>query len=485
MSDAPGSRDVPLTFADHILYHARGRPERPAIILPDRIATYDMMAQGMLRVEDRIRALGLAPGEVVCVSLKNTIRHMIVTAALFRLGFPTLSAWTPEDIIPLKLPVRTYLQDAGELLHPGLRQILVGDEWFEGERRALSTAPGFVSDDALCRIEITSGATGVPKAVCVTAREFYLRVLQYYVAMSMGLGERLLGLVRLNSAWGFRVAARTMLAGGTLVGADSPREALLMVSVYRVDSIIASTQQVRDLVREQTRAPIPCPSLRAVLLGGALPTRALLLEARAKLCEQVFVQYGATELGPIAIAAAERLMDVEGASGYALPGVRVEIVDAQDRPLPADSDGVVRVHVRPMARPYPLDSGHIDPQQRDGWFYTGDRGRLTKEGLLILEGRTSEVINSGGVKRAPELIEEIVLRHPNVAEAAAFGAPGPDGIEEVNLAIVARTPISPEHLIEWCAARGLEVAQVFAVDALPRTPMGKIRRDELKSRLMR
>jgi acyl-CoA synthetase (AMP-forming)/AMP-acid ligase II len=136
-----------------------------------------------------------------------------------------------------------------------------------------------------------------------------------------------------------------------------------------------------------------------------------------------------------------------------------------------------------MARPYPLDSGRIDPQQRDGWFYTGDRGRLTKEGLLILEGRTSEVINSGGVKRAPELIEEIALRHPDVAEAAAFGALGPDGIEEVNLAIVARAPISQQQLIAWCAGRGLEVSRVFYVDALPKTPMGKIRRDELKTRL--
>jgi acyl-coenzyme A synthetase/AMP-(fatty) acid ligase len=82
------------------------------------------------------------------------------------------------------------------------------------------------------------------------------------------------------------------------------------------------------------------------------------------------------------------------------------------------------------------------------------------------------------------MIEEVVLRHPNVAEAAAFGAFGADGIEEVNLAIVARAPIAERQLVDWCGERGVEIARVFAVESLPRTPLGKIRRDELKATLI-
>ncbi len=485
MGDAPTAGDAPVTFADHILFHARARRERPAVVLPDRIATYDMIAQGMLRVEDRLGALGLTSGEVVCVALQSPIRHLIVTAALFRLGFPTVSAETAEEIIALRLPVRTYLQDAGESLTPGLRRILVDEDWFAGERRAVSSPAGFTSDDDLCRIEISSGSTGLPKAMSTTVGEFHRRLATQFVTAGMGVRDRVLGLPRISGAWGFRVAAHTLASGGTLVCAESAREALHMASVYSVDAILASTQQVRDLIREQKRAPVSCPSLRAVQLSGALPTRALLAEARARLCAQVIVHYGATEVGPAASTPADLLMEVEGATGYALPGARIEIVDSEDRLLPAETHGVVRVRTNAMARLYPPAPPEAYPQLRDGWFYPGDRGHMTEDGLLILEGRTSELINTGGVKRAPELIEEVVLRHPNVAEAAAFGALGPDGIEEVNLAIVARAPISAEHLIEWCAARGIEVAQVFAIDALPRTPMGKIRRDELKSRLVR
>ena len=87
----------------------------------------------------------------------------------------------------------------------------------------------------------------------------------------------------------------------------------------------------------------------------------------------------------------------------------------------------MRVRTLAMGEPYPPRPKDEHPSLRGGSFYPGDRGRLTKEGMLILEGRASEIINTGGVKRAPELIEELVLRHPNVAEAAAFGAVGADG----------------------------------------------------------
>ncbi len=117
MEEAPDSRVASSTFADGILFQARLRPEQPAVILPDRLATYDMIAQGILRVEERLRAVNLPPGEVVCVALASPIRHLILVAALFRLGVPSVSAETAESVIALRLPVRTYFQDAGGALN--------------------------------------------------------------------------------------------------------------------------------------------------------------------------------------------------------------------------------------------------------------------------------------------------------------------------------------------------------------------------------
>ena len=94
------------------------------------------------------------------------------------------------------------------------------------------------------------------------------------------------------------------------------------------------------------------------------------------------------------------------------------------------------------------------------------------------------MINSGGVKIAPERVEDVVLQHESVAEAAAFGAAGASGVEEINIAIVVRAPVVERAFINWCAQRKIEVARVFIVDEIPKTPMGKIRRNDLKARLL-
>ena len=484
MGEAPASRVAVSTFADDILYQARLRREQPAIILADRLATYDMVAQGIVRVEERLRALNLAVGEVVCVALASPIRHLILVAALFRLGVPSVSADSAESVIALKLPVRTYFQDAGGALTPGLNRILVDESWFVGPRLVSNSARGFAGDEDLCRIEVTSGSTGAPKAISTTVAGFQQRLASQATAESLGVRGRVLVLPGISGGLGFRVVARVLSTGGTIVCAESAREALQLAAAYQVDAIVASTQQVRDLTREQKRAPIPCPSVTALLFGGALPTRGLLSEARAWLCSRTIVHYGATETGPIASTPADLLMEEEGATGFPLPGATIEVVDAEDRLAPPETVGLVRVRALAMGEAYPPGPKDAHPNLRAGWFYPGDRGRLTKEGMLILEGRASEIINTGGVKRAPELIEELVLRHPDVAEAAAFGAVGADGIEEINLAVVTRAPIAEAALINWCAARGLDVARVFAVESLPRTQMGKIRRDEVKRSLV-
>ena len=439
-----------------------------------------MLATGMTRIEGRLRALNLKPGALVCVALASPIRHLIVAAALFRLGHAVISPDEAATVVPLKLPIELYLQDAGQTLIVGVRQLVVGEDWFAGGAPPDLSAPvsGFPGVDALCCVEITSGSTGRPKAICSTLGEFNQRLASQSLICNLGDSDRLLALARLCAPWGFRLAAQTLAAGKTLVFAESARAALQMASVYAVETIVASTQQARDLVAQQKLSPYPLPSLRSIVFGGGLPSRALLTQIRAYLCEQAFVQYGASEVGQIAIGTADNAMEIEGATGFALPGVEIEIVDASHRPLTANTDGVVRVRTAWRSRPYPLGASH--PGFHDGWFYPGDAGRLTPEGLLILSGRVSEVINSGGAKRAPEAIEDVVAQHPNVADVAAFGAMGPDGIEEIHLAVVARAAMSQQHLIDWCGERGIEAARVFFVDSLPRTPVGKIRREDLK-----
>src|ERR1700722_14484134 len=117
-----GNAVAVVSFVDLIFHHALARPEKPALILPARVATYDMMAQGILRVADRIRSLDLVPGTLVCLSIDSPIRHMIVGAALCRLGYPVVSVSKPAEIMPLQLPVGAFLHGPGMPFMAGQRQ---------------------------------------------------------------------------------------------------------------------------------------------------------------------------------------------------------------------------------------------------------------------------------------------------------------------------------------------------------------------------
>lgn len=474
------------TFADFILLHARTQPEKPAIILTDRVATYGMLAQGMLRVEQRIRALGLAPGDLVCIVIDNAIRHLIVAAASFRLGLPVLSALSVEETARLQLPIKLFLHGANENLMPGLRQVLVGDDWFAGNDRPLETAAssGFSNDETICRVLTSSGTTGRPKAISLSVKAFNHKLDTCYLTLNYAAWDRLLCSPTLASDFGFKYAAHVLRAGKTLLRADSARDTLQMISAYSADVLVASPQQLRDMVVEQKNSPIPCHSLRLIRSGGSLLTRTLLMEVRARLCSRVVNAFGSSEAGTVAVALADSLMDTDGAIGFIEPDVDMEAVDEQDRTLAVGAEGILRVRTPAQGRPFPPAQADSHPGFRDGWFYPGDRGRIMPDGMLILTGRVSEIINSGGIKIAPELVEEVLLKHKNIAEVAVFGAMGPSGIEEIYVAVKPRAAIAEQEIVNWCATRKIDVARVFFVDELPKTTAGKIRRDELRRQLV-
>jgi acyl-coenzyme A synthetase/AMP-(fatty) acid ligase len=486
MTGAALSRGVRPTFADFVLLHARSSPNRPAIILADRVATYGMLAQGMLRVEDRLRKLALPAGGLVCVSLDSTIRHLIVAGALFRLGLPVISSADPARANALGLPITAYLHDSGQSMIPGLRQVLVGEDWFVGEDRPLTTirAGGFADDGALCRVDVSSGSTGRPKAISTTVAAVHDRLINCYATINGGAWSRLLCLPGLNGSWGFTLATHTLRAGRTLLTADSARAALDMIAVYGVDAAAASAQQVRDLVEADEKAPSPRHSLRGLLASGGAMSARLLREARARICANIVIQYGSTELGMTAVGAVDEMPAIEGASGYVAPGVELEAVGERGETLGADIEGVIRIRAPWQGEPFPPQGANANADFRDGWFYPGDRGRIAPDGLLVLAGRANEVINSGGVKLAPEVIEDVLLAHKSIAGAAAFGAAGAGGIEDINVAVVLRAPVAEAAIVEWCRQHRIEVARVFIVPEIPRTDMGKIRRGDLKAQLL-
>jgi acyl-CoA synthetase (AMP-forming)/AMP-acid ligase II len=160
-------------------------------------------------------------------------------------------------------------------------------------------------------------------------------------------------------------------------------------------------------------------------------------------------------------------------------GVKVSIMDAAGAHLAQGQRGEVVIQGPNVVSEYENNPEANAKSFTNGWFRTGDQGYLDEEGYLILTGRIKELINRGGEKVAPREIDEVLLAHPAVAEAVAFGVPHPTWGEEVAAAVVLRTPETDTAILAFCRERLADFKcpkKLYIVEAIPRTATGKIQR---------
>jgi long-chain acyl-CoA synthetase len=211
-----------------------------------------------------------------------------------------------------------------------------------------------------------------------------------------------------------------------------------------------------------------------------------------------FVQiYGQGE-SPMTITALSRahLMDLAhpryleriGSVGVAQTAVEVRVTDADGRTLPLGETGEVVVRGDTVMAGYWLDEAATAHTLRDGWLFTGDMGSLDDDGFLTLRDRSKDVIISGGSNIYPREVEEVLLRHPAVAEVSVIGRKDPEWGEVVVAFVVARegATADPGSMDEFCCqhiARFKRPKEYRVVGALPKNHYGKVLKTELRARL--
>jgi len=206
------------------------------------------------------------------------------------------------------------------------------------------------------------------------------------------------------------------------------------------------------------------------------------VQARAQLGGNIQHAYGAAELGYVAGASVDLLENQPGAVGFVAPGIEVQAVDAEHRPLAPGGEGLLRIRSATCVDAYLGDPEASALAFRDGWFYPGDVGAVTERGLVSVSGRSGEMINAGGVKASPRDIENVVLQNPDVAEAAAFAMNNPaTGVDEIWVAIVQKKPIIMEAMHRHCLDKLGQRAprSILIAEKLPRNERGKVLHEEL------
>jgi acyl-CoA synthetase (AMP-forming)/AMP-acid ligase II len=219
-----------------------------------------------------------------------------------------------------------------------------------------------------------------------------------------------------------------------------------------------------------------------IICQGAMLSRELSQRARARMCQNLYSSYGATETTSVAFGSASVTEKVPGAVGFIQPGVIVEAVDTSGTILPPGRDGSLRIRSDHMASGYVGDPEATQMFFRDGYFYSGDVGHVTSEGLLVITGREKTALNIGGDTVSPELVEGIITSFADVQEAGVFAINNALGIAELRALIVTRSPVDQAGLREYCARKlppSCVPVRFIVVGALPRGGQGKLERHRL------
>jgi fatty-acyl-CoA synthase len=349
----------------------------------------------------------------------------------------------------------------------------------------------------------TSGTTGNPKGVVYTHRSTYLHTMAAMFADSVGVSESdtILPVVPMFHANAWGLAHAGVAAGSTLVmpGPNMVPAALAgLIESERV-TLAAGVPTIWMGVLPEL-AGRDTSSLRVIPCGGSAVPKALSEAYREQVGLPILQAWGMTETSPVASVAhvvswladgtEDELADLRASQGRPLVGVRLRIADqATGEELPWDGEQRGELQA---AGPWITASYHDDPRSpesftADGWLRTGDVAVITPDGYVRIVDRTKDVVKSGGEWISSVELENEIMAHPAVAEAAVIGVPHPKWSERP-LACVVVAPdaeLSAEELLEFLDGRVAKwwlPDDVVFIDEVPKTSVGKFSKKDLRDR---
>ncbi|MDH3806699.1 MAG: AMP-binding protein, partial [Gammaproteobacteria bacterium] len=268
-----------------------------------------------------------------------------------------------------------------------------------------------------------------------------------------------------------------------------PATALDLIEFHGVTITLGVPAMIAAITELQLREPRDTATLQLVLHGGSPIATEVVRRAHNAFPSAEFAHvYGATETSPLVTGIRNEqlyLDEPRGRScGQALIGVQLKIVDAKGNELPTGEVGEVATSGPNVMQGYWRKPEQTAEVLRDGWYHTGDLGRLDADGYLYLVDRAKDMIVTGGENVYCSEVEEALYKHPVVLEAAAIGVPDAKWGEAVHAVVVPREPVSAEELIEFCrrhiAGYKLPKAITFSATELPKSGPGKILKRELR-----
>jgi O-succinylbenzoic acid--CoA ligase len=448
------SNDIqaPMKLDDWLAQRSQSCPDRAALVAEGSEVSYAELEAEATWVARRLAAHGVRRGSVAAVSMHPRREQVVLVHALMKTGAvllplnPRLAAEERAAVVDAAEPA-VELDDPGELTQTEADLPLLGEH----------------DMDAVCCRVLTSGSTGAPDPVGLTYGNFLWSAVGSAFNIGVEPTDRWLCCLPLSHISGLSIVVRAVIYGTAAVVHDG----------FDVDRVAASLEQdrisvvsmVSTMLTRLLEAGADLSGPRAILIGGGPVPKEPLEEAIGRGAT-VVQTYGLTEacsqVTTLAPADAKRKL---GSAGRPLLTTHLRI-----------REGEILVQ-GPTVAPE-----RVDP---DGWLHTGDLGRIDDEGFLYVEDRMDDLIVSGGENVVPAEVEQVLLRHPEVADAAVVGREDPEWQQAVTAVVVLQdgSEVTPDELRRHCAEAlvGFKVPKrVELASALPRTPSGQLLRRALR-----
>ena len=501
-------------------------PDRPAIIFEEKQYSFTDLQTRSTKLANALQGMGIGKGDRVAYCDVNTNQCLETYFACAKAG----AIYVPLNFRARAEEIEFMIQDsgatvalAGERYYPIFEEIkgrlpnvkhYIGlgkhhQGWHEYEKVIAGAAEDEVFTDTdeadLTILMFTAGTTGKPKGVMLAHRNFSEYVTNNVTPADPDVEEKNILTVPMYHIAGIQAVMAAVYGGRTLVVQRQfdAEDWMRLVQTHKVGRAMMVPTMLKQLMDHPSFKKYDLSTLKVITYGAAPMPLEVIKRAIQELPNSRFINaFGQTEsaatitmLGPEdhdirGTTPAERELKLKrlGSIGKPLPDVEVRIMGEDGSFLPTGQVGeIVAKGGRIMKGYWKQEKATSTTIDKNGWLHTGDLGYQDEGGYIFLAGRAKDIIKRGGEMISPEEVENCILEHPGIEDVAIIGVPDTEWGERVRACAVKKAGhnATEAEIIEWCRGRLASFKKpesVIFIDEIPRNPMGKILKKDLRAK---